>query len=390
LPTGDEKGSGGGGGGGSCHIMALDRIVFGPNGQVRARGGTGGGGENTIFLNRVGGGSGGGSGGHVVIQSATHIDLRAKSAVVLSQLTNNSWAVDARGGQGGAGSGDLGGATVGPNGAVETLPLQDACPPGYPTSGANACRGHVDGAGGDGGPGIVQFHTPRGAVGSDPFLADILVAPALTLEDLSAPAPLFGRNTPTQPAPHFVTNIGAGVGLIELDSDDCDANGVPDRYEIQLHPALDVDQDGILDVCDASLAYCFGNQTSAQCAPALQPSGIASASAVSGFDLLVDQLDPQRSAGIFYGLAPQTLPIGNQTICVAGPFQRTGLAFSGGAGACSGQITLDWNAWRTAHPSALGSPFATGQALYAQAWERDPLQPQGVSLSSALRFLLAP
>ena len=174
-PQGDEKGAGGGGGGGAVEILALGDIVV--TGEIRARGGSGGGGENTLFLNRVGGGSGGGSGGHVVLQSAAKIDL--------SGLT--SPGLIATGGQGGAGRGDLGGSFNGLNGSQETTPELDACPPGYPTSGPNACRGHIDGAGGDGSPGLIQLHTRNGL---DPVDPDVILPAGMTLADVAAPTPL--------------------------------------------------------------------------------------------------------------------------------------------------------------------------------------------------------
>ena len=93
TPPGDEKGSGGGGGGGSLEILALGSITFGPTGQIVCRGGSGGGGENTIFLNRVGGGSGGGSGGHVILQTASAIDF---TAVTGPTPPRRSWPPAAR------------------------------------------------------------------------------------------------------------------------------------------------------------------------------------------------------------------------------------------------------------------------------------------------------
>jgi hypothetical protein len=184
-PTGDEKGSGGGGGGGSLHILALGNIRFGSAGQIQCRGGMGGGGENTLFLNRVGGGSGGGSGGHVILQSAKSIDMRLSSVATRAVL--------ATGGEGGAGAQDAGGAIQSSGGQIEQPAAQDACPgPGiYATTGLNPCRGLVDGAGGDGGPGVIQLHTATGVVGppTNP-LADIIVPAALTLKDVCQPPPL--------------------------------------------------------------------------------------------------------------------------------------------------------------------------------------------------------
>jgi hypothetical protein len=189
-PGGDEKGSGGGGGGGSIKILALGNIVFGTRGRIVASGGTGGGGENSFGgdITHIGGGSGGGSGGHIILQTASQIDLRAVTTVPGALPPGGIYAL---GGNGGAGKNDLGGSH--PNG-VPAGPTQDALPPpnsypnttalcgvngssntnnpGYPTGFANTSD--PDGpalvvicAGGDGGPGIVQLHTP--------LLSDILV-----------------------------------------------------------------------------------------------------------------------------------------------------------------------------------------------------------------------
>jgi hypothetical protein len=184
-PSGDEKGAGGGGGGGALHLMSVGPIAFGPLGQIRARGGFGGGGENTIFLNRVGGGSGGGSGGHLILETAAHIDLSAALGTALL----------ATGGQGGAGADDIGGAFYSSTGPQETTPLKDACP-----SGMTGCLGPIDGAGGDGGPGIIQLHVPPTAVP----LSNVILPPGASLADVSAPPP-FGTGTESQLLPTFET-----------------------------------------------------------------------------------------------------------------------------------------------------------------------------------------
>lgn len=182
------KGAGGGGGGGSLTILALGDIKLAGSGAIDASGGTGGGGENTNGTNRIGGGSGGGSGGHIILQTASTIDL---SEVTLDEDATIYPAVTAGGlyavgGQGGEGKGGNGGA--GSNG-LETTPLKDALPPNsYPSTGANPGPCAVDGntvgnppvpnifgdgpidvvydCGGDGGPGIIQLHAPT--------LADII------------------------------------------------------------------------------------------------------------------------------------------------------------------------------------------------------------------------
>ena len=174
-PTADEIGAGGGGGGGGVTLFALGPIEFGPAGRIDASGGTGGGGENSVQtggVTHIGGGSGGGSGGHVVLQSSERIDF---SECV--STSNPPGGIHALGGQGGAGKNNLGGAIPGGH-AVPAY--ADALPPdSYPA--ATAPCGVVQGqagytfsnflgdttvpyvitcAGGDGGPGIVQLHTP--------------------------------------------------------------------------------------------------------------------------------------------------------------------------------------------------------------------------------------
>jgi hypothetical protein len=391
-PTGDEKGSGGAGGGGSVHVLALGHIAFGSNGQIRSRGGFGGGGENTNFLDRVGGGSGGGSGGHVVLESATRIDLTQKLNVNWNVNADNNWAVDVRGGQGGAGANDIGGAQQSPTGQKETLPLVDACPAGYPTSGTNGCKGHVDGAGGDGGPGLIQLHTPNGRWGTPGTPgADILIVAGVTLDQFFAPLPIATSVSAPAPTHTLVAGAGKGIGMYELESPDCDGDGAPDLYEIALEPALDADGNGVLDACQPAVAYCSTSTTTNGCVPSIGFVGLPSASASSGFDILVTAVDGQRAGTIFYGSAPLAAPWGaTSTLCVTPPVQRTGPQSSNGTpGACNGQLHVDWNAWRASHPGALGSPFAAGQTLFAQGWFRDGGIPQG-SLSNALQFTLVP
>lgn len=196
-PAGDEKGAGGGGGGGSLRVLALDDIIFGANGQIECRGGVGGGGENTSFFDRVGGGSGGGSGGHVILETAQQIDMSAVT-------TTNAVCILATGGQGGAGKLDNGGASLSGTGQpTETTPALDACPSGYPTAGNNACLGHLDGAGGDGSPGIVQLHVNDFTPG-----VDILLPAGKTLDTICKPRPLcatavVGQNPTHRMVPSF-------------------------------------------------------------------------------------------------------------------------------------------------------------------------------------------
>jgi len=137
-PVADEKGAGGGGGGGLV-VFRARTFVIGPEGRIVADGGDGGGGENTFFFDRIGGGSGGGSGGWIVVD-ALLIDLRQARPDAFSAL----------GGRGGVGAND---------------------------------QHDVEGAGGNGGPGVIQFSTQSG------LEAEILRTPGVTVDDVCSPRP---------------------------------------------------------------------------------------------------------------------------------------------------------------------------------------------------------
>lgn len=323
----------------------------------------------------------------MILETAEQIDMRACPLVVLASWSDVRFAIDARGGQGGPGKANFGGMQYDANGYVSTPPHLDACPPGYPTSGDNACRGHIDGAGGDGGPGLVQLHTPMGSAGSTPGTHDILLPAGGDLTRVISPPPFGG-------ALRLLTSAGGGRGVVEMASEDCDGDFTPDRYTIAVDPSRDLDGDGTLDDCESIVRYCSSGLSSRGCIPSLAGDGTPSASASSGFTFTASALDGRRIAALYYGFTRAELPFAagaTSTLCVAAPLRRTALAHSGGTnGACDGTLALDWNAWRAAHPNALGAPFSAGNVFFAQAWVRDGAAPGGATLTNGVRFQLAP
>ncbi len=135
-PSQDEKGGPGGGGGGLAMFDAYAIQIL-PGGRIVANGGRGGNGEHTFFTNSIGGNGGGGSGGFLIL-NARFIDLRSADEDCLTAL----------GGEGGQG---------------------DPRRPGLDPS-----------LGGDGGPGVIQLHTPFGS-------ERVLLPPGKTLAELSSP-----------------------------------------------------------------------------------------------------------------------------------------------------------------------------------------------------------
>jgi YVTN family beta-propeller protein len=140
--------------------------------------------------------------------------------------------------------------------------------------------------------------------------------------------------------------------------------------------------------------YCTAGVTTNGCNAHVTASGIASASAGSGFDVLVSNVEGQRSGLIFYGVDGESATpwhSGSSFMCVKAPIQRTASQSSGGSlDHCDGALALDFNAYLASHPSALGQPFGTSTSVYLQAWFRDPTAPGSTNLSDALRFTVAP
>ena len=76
------KGGSGGGGGGQVQLLSIGSIIIGPNGRILANGGAGASGQSTDESQGASkttqiSGSGGGSGGHIVLHSATGLNLQA-------------------------------------------------------------------------------------------------------------------------------------------------------------------------------------------------------------------------------------------------------------------------------------------------------------------------
>lgn len=191
VGTGDEKGSGGGGAGGALRILAIGSIILRETGSIVADGGYGGGGENTFNSARVAGGGGGGSGGHIVLSSASFVEIQAEASMAGDGYRDDPTALNhfarplsALGGQGGEGhrTGTAAGGGASGNGNTSWArdavipvtrmevplaeggnvpplsPVYQSFFPDYsdPLGPALACAG-------DGGPGILQIHVENPA-----------------------------------------------------------------------------------------------------------------------------------------------------------------------------------------------------------------------------------
>ncbi len=144
-------------------------------------------------------------------------------------------------------------------------------------------------------------------------------------------------------------------------------------------------------------SYCTASTTAAGCSASISANTSPSATFSTPCVLNITNVEGQRQGLVFYGLdnagfSPLPWSSGSSSfLCVKPPMQRTSLQNSGGAiASCNGTLTLDWNAFHSANPGALGSALAAGSKVYAQGWFRDPPATKGVNLSNALKLLVAP
>jgi hypothetical protein len=100
---------------------------------------------------------------------------------------------------------------------------------------------------------------------------------------------------------------------------------------------------------------------------------------------------------VFYGInqtgfTPAPWAAGSTSfLCVKGPTQRTGSVNSGGTiNLCNGVLTLNWNAYQSGNPTAVGNPWSAGNKVYVQGWYRDPPAPKTTNLSNALEMTYQP
>lgn len=140
-------------------------------------------------------------------------------------------------------------------------------------------------------------------------------------------------------------------------------------------------------------AYCASSTVPGGCTPSIAAAGAPSVAQTSGYTVTVAQVPGQRNGLIFYGAAPQATPFAAghpSSLCVSAPRQRTDVASSGGsAGACDGALVLDILSWAAAHPGALLTPLAAGQALCFQGWFRESSLQPASALSNAWTVTLS-
>jgi len=163
---------------------------------------------------------------------------------------------------------------------------------------------------------------------------------------------------------------------------------------VQLDNAWNVYTSTWQELCPPPVSYCTSGVTTNGCTASMESTGIASATASSGFVLRAVDVEGAKQGLIFYSVSGRAAsPWGTSSsfLCIKAPTQRTPPQQSGGThGACDGLLSVDWSAYVAANPGALGAPFSVGDQVQAQAWFRDPPSPKTTMLSDAIEFEVCP
>lgn len=144
----------------------------------------------------------------------------------------------------------------------------------------------------------------------------------------------------------------------------------------------------------AGTAYCTAKTNSLGCTPVIVSTGLASASAPTGFTIGAADVLNNKSGQFFYGTnGQQASAFQGGTLCVKAPFKRTPVLNSGGSAApaadCTGTYGIDFNAHIA---SGVDPNLVAGQAVDGQFWSRDPgfSAPNNTGLTAGIHFVIQP
>ncbi len=150
------------------------------------------------------------------------------------------------------------------------------------------------------------------------------------------------------------------------------------------------------DLAGLPVPYCTAGVSAAGCSASISATGTPSATATSGFSLIVTAAEGAKNGVFFFGVnGRQANPWGNGSSrqCVVPPVRRAGLINgTGTAGSCDGTFTQDINALWCATCPRPSKNYGAGALVQAQLWYRDPgsTSNQSTSLSNALEFSVCP
>jgi len=150
-------------------------------------------------------------------------------------------------------------------------------------------------------------------------------------------------------------------------------------------------------VTSAPISYCTAGTSTHGCLATISANHNPSVAHANPCNISITNVEGQKFGIVFYGInqtgfSPTPWAVGSSSfLCVKGPTQRTGTGSSGGTiNLCDGVLALDWNAYQSAHPTAVGNPWSIGNHVFVQGWYRDPPAPKTTNLSNAVEMTYVP
>lgn len=145
----------------------------------------------------------------------------------------------------------------------------------------------------------------------------------------------------------------------------------------------------------APVVYCTAGTTTNGCNAAISVDNQPSVSFAHPCNITVANVEGQKLGLVFYSISGrnnQSWGTGSTSfLCVKTPTQRSLAQNSGGvSGLCGGVLSLDWNAFQSSTPGALGQPWGTGSSAFVQGWFRDPPAFKTTNLSDAVELTYLP
>jgi len=134
--------------------------------------------------------------------------------------------------------------------------------------------------------------------------------------------------------------------------------------------------------------YCTGKLNTDGCVPRIEFEGAPKVGGLTNFVIRgTDVLANANGLLIYSKAGPNSAPFNGGVLCVGAGLLRTPGQNSGGAGACGGTLSFDFNAY-----AALGSDpgLVPGQKVWAQYWYRDVASLAGTGLTDGVTFTLCP
>ncbi len=143
-------------------------------------------------------------------------------------------------------------------------------------------------------------------------------------------------------------------------------------------------------------SYCTAGTSTNGCAPTITANVQPDTANSAGCVITTSGVEGQKAGLCFYGtnntgFTPSAWGPGSTSfLCVRPPTRRMGspLNSGGAAGLCNGAYVINWDAFQSANPGALGNPWLLGEKVFVQAWYRDPGAPKTSNLSNAVELTM--